>query len=488
MDAPVRSPLKKSPAVKNKRDLRAWIAQLRAAGELQDIKGAEREREIGGIVDIYQRRVGNKAVLFDDIQGYPRGYRILANILTSVRRINITLGLDADESSNDLIQYWRRTMKEAHAIAPVAVPSGSVMENVLTGCDIDIFKIPVPRWHEHDGGYYIGTGDMVIMRDPDTGWINYGAYRVQAQARNTATLMCSKGKHGDLIRRRYHERGESCPIAVICGMHPALFMIAGLEVPYGKNEFEAAGGLIGEAVEVIDGPRTGLPIPAHAEIAFEGFIHPNDVLDEGPLGEWTGYYTGGLKKEPAIRIETLMHRHDPILLGAIPGIPPDDDSFYRGTYRAGAVWNQLEAAGVPEVKGVWAHPAGGSRVAHRRDQAAICRSRQAGRSDRLAMSCRRLCQCFVVVVDDDIDPSDTDKVVWAMCTRFDPREGMETLRGCWSTALDPMAYAADDPRNARVVIDACKPFNRRDSFPIVVRASKEVEDLVRRKFADLLPR
>ena len=94
----------------------------------------------------------------------------------------------------------------------------------------------------------------------------------------------------------------------------------------------------------------------------------------------------------------------------------------------------------------------------------------------------------VVVVDDDIDPSDMDKVVWAMCTRFDPREGMETLRGCWSTALDPMAYGADDPRNARVVIDACKPFKRRDSFPVVVRASKEVEDHVRSKFSDVLPR
>jgi len=95
---------------------------------------------------------------------------------------------------------------------------------------------------------------------------------------------------------------------------------------------------------------------------------------------------------------------------------------------------------------------------------------------------------FVVVVDDDIDPSDMDKVVWAMCTRFDPREGMETLRGCWSTALDPMAYGADDPRNAPVVIDACKPFKRRDTFPVVVRASKEVEDLVRNKFPDVLPR
>ena len=133
---------------------------------------------------------------------------------------------------------------------PVTVKTGPVMENVHTGKDIDIFKIPVPRWHEHDGGYYIGTGDMVIMRDPDSGWINYGAYRVQAHDRNVATVMFSKGKHGDIIKRRYHERGEPCPIAVVCGMHPALFMIAGLEIPYGRNEYDAAGGLIGEPVEV----------------------------------------------------------------------------------------------------------------------------------------------------------------------------------------------------------------------------------------------
>lgn len=484
-----RAPDTQAKATGARADLRAWIAQLRAAGELQDIKGAEREREIGGIVDIYQRHIGNKAVLFDDIPGFPRGRRILANILTSVRRINLTLGLDPDAKPVELVHYWRRYMKEAKAIPPVVVDGGPLLENVHTGADIDIFKIPVPRWHELDGGYYIGTGDMVVMRDPDTGWINYGAYRVQAHEGNIATVMCSKGKHGDLIKRRYHERGEPCPIAVVCGMHPSLFMIAGLEIPYGHNEYDAVGGLLGAGVEVISGPRTGLPIPAHAEIAFEGFIHPGDMRDEGPLGEWTGYYAGGLKKEPVIRIETLMHRNDPILLGAIPGIPPDDDSFYRGTYRSGAVWNQLEAAGVPEVKGVWAHAAGGSRlwltVAIRQQYAG--HAKQAG---LIASQCHAgaYANRFVVVVDDDIDPADMDKVVWAMCTRMDPRESMELLRGCWSTALDPMAYGNDDPRNARVVIDACKPFKRRDSFPAVVRASQEVEDLVRRKFADVLPR
>src|SRR5580700_8057271 len=132
MDAPVKTRTTKKPAAKERQDLRAWIAQLRAAGELQDISGAEREREIGGIVDIYQRRIGNKAVLFDDIPGYPRGHRILANILTSVRRINITLGLDADADATTLVHYWRRYMKEGRAIPPVTVKSGPVMENILT--------------------------------------------------------------------------------------------------------------------------------------------------------------------------------------------------------------------------------------------------------------------------------------------------------------------------------------------------------------------
>ncbi|MGY9107113.1 MAG: UbiD family decarboxylase domain-containing protein, partial [Alphaproteobacteria bacterium] len=90
-----------------------------------------------------------------------------------------------------------------------------LLENVDEGNSVNLFKIPVPKWHELDGGYYIGTGCMVIMRDPDTGWINYGAYRVQAHDAAVASIMCSKGKHGDLIKRKYHERGEPCPLVVV---------------------------------------------------------------------------------------------------------------------------------------------------------------------------------------------------------------------------------------------------------------------------------
>src|SRR5260370_35898116 len=145
---------------------------------------------------------------------------------------------------------------------------GALLENVQEGKNIDIFKIPVPKWHELDGGYYIGTGDMVVMKHRDSGWVNYGAYRVQAHEGNVASIMCSKGKHGDLIMRSYHEKGEPCPIEVVCAMHPTLFMIAGLEIPYGKNEYDAAGGLLGAPIGVVARPRAARPIPAHGAIAF----------------------------------------------------------------------------------------------------------------------------------------------------------------------------------------------------------------------------
>jgi UbiD family decarboxylase len=474
----------------SKQDLRKWLAQMQDAGEIQTVKGADRETEIGGIVDIYQRKMGRPALLFDEVPGYERGYRILANILTSVRRINLTLGLPADGSEIELVQYWRKYMKEARTIPPVTVKSGPVMENVTSGKDINILKIPTPKWHEHDGGYYIGTGCMVIMKDPDSGWINYGAYRVQAHDRAVASLMMSKGKHGNLIMQRYHQRGQKCPVAVVVGMHPGLFMVAGIEIPYGKNEYDAAGGLIGEPVEVIMGPKTGLPIPAQAEIAFEGFLSADDLIDEGPLGEWTGYYAGGAKKEPAIRIETLMHRTNPILLGAIPAVPPNDDTFYRGTYRCGAIWNQIEAAGIPGVQGVWAHEAGGSRLwlTVSIKQMYGGHSKQAG---LIASQCHAgaYANRYVVVVDDDINPADIDEVIWAMCTRVDPREDVETLKGCWSTTLDPMAYPPDQRTfNSRMVIDACKPWLQRDTFPTVARSSKQLDEKIRAKFGHILPK
>ena len=470
-------------------DLRHWMEAVEAEGALKTITGAETTEEIGGILDLYQRQMGNPAILFDEVPGFPTGHRVLANVLTSVARINIALGLPADGSELDLVLWWRDYMKNAPKCAPEVVTTGALHENVIEGDAIDIASIPTPTWHEHDGGPFIGTGCMVVMKDPDTGWVNYGAYRVQTHGPKTASVMMSPGRHGRLIMDKYHSRGEPCPVAVVAGMHPTLLMIAGLEIPQGVSEYDAVGGIFGEPVRTLEMPRTGIPVPANAEIAFEGFIMKDDLIEEGPLGEWTGYYAGGKRRQPAIRIETFMHRDDPVLLGVIPAVPPNDNTYYLGSYRSGAVWNQLEAAGIPDIQGVCAHEAGGSRLW----LTVSIKQRYGGHSKQAGLIAS---QCYaggytnrwVVVVDDDIDPTNTNDVLWAMCTRFDPRIDLERLDGCWSTSLDPMCYDSDtDKRNSRVVIDACRPWDRMDDFPTVARSSRELDDRIREKWAHVLP-
>jgi UbiD family decarboxylase len=248
--------------------------------------------------------------------------------------------------------------------------------------------------------------------------------------------------------------------------------------------------VMGKPVEVILGPKTGLPIPANAEIAFEGSIAPDDLIQEGPFGEWTGYFAGGLKQEPVIRIDTMMHRNDPILLGAVPAVPPNDDTFYRGAFRCAAVWKQLEAAGVLGIRGVWAHEAGGSRMwlTVSIKQMFPGHAKQAG---LIASQCHAgsYANKYVVVVDEDIDPANMNDVVWAMCTRVDAREDVEILRTSRSGPLDPTSYPEGIfAFNSRMVIDACRPWARREDFPKVSRSSKELDERIKAKWAHVLPR
>ena len=148
------------------KDLRNWLQEVDTIGELKTIKGAETREEIGGIVDLYMREMGTPAVIFDDVPGFPKGHRVLANILTSVPRINVALGLKPDASRNELIAWWRDYMREGPTVEPKAVNGGPLLENIMEGAHVDITSIPTPVWHEHDGGAFIGTACMVVMKDP----------------------------------------------------------------------------------------------------------------------------------------------------------------------------------------------------------------------------------------------------------------------------------------------------------------------------------
>ena len=280
------------------------------------------------------------------------------------------------------------------------------------------------------------------------------------------------------------------PVAMTFRQDPNLWLASCTETETGVSEIDYAGGVRGEPYEVIEGPVTGLPIPADAEIAIEGHLHPDDRGREGPFGEWPGYYASGARDEPFVRVEAMYFRDDPILVCSPPHKPPQETSFYRAIVRSALARRELEDAGVPNVEGVWCHEIGGTRqftavsieqryAGHARQAAYVATQTRAG-----AYAGR-----WTVVVDEDIDPTDLAQMTWAMCTRVDPVRDVETIDRAYSTPVDPLVPhdQAEAPFNSRAVVDATIPYERREEFPPVAETSPEYRDEVLEMWGDQLP-
>jgi len=342
------------------------------------------------------------------------------------------------------------------------------LENVDVGDRINMLKFPAPRWHEEDGGRYIGTGDAVITKDPDSEWINVGAYRVMLVDRDKLAIFIDILHHGRIHMDKYLKRGKKCPIAISFGPPLALFMFAGMEVPYGVSELEYTGAVSGKKLKIFIGEETGLPIPADSEIAIEGYI-TGELVDEGPFGEFMGYYAGGRMKNPIIEVKRVYYRDNPILLGTSPGIPPYDYSYYRCPIRSAMIWDMLEELGVPNIKCVWVHEAGFGR-------ALIIVSIKQTFAGHVTMVSHILATSpltayggrYIIVVDEDIDPTDINQVLWALCTRSDPAKTINIIDTVVTTKLDPMAELRGNSYvSSRAIIYAVKPYERliKDEFP-----------------------
>jgi len=469
-------------------DLRDLLARFEEMGELETVEGADWNLEIGAVSETVAGRNPGRApaLLFDNIEGYPKGFRILSGAANAYRRLAFVLGFPEPENETDVVRAMRARMSKGfEPIPPVEVKTGPVMENVMRDDEVDLLKFPAPFVHELDGGRYIGTDDAIIMRDPDTGWINAATYRVMVHDRNTAAIWMSPGKHGRLISEKYFAQGKPCPVLIVCGQDPIMFLAAHQEITAGVDELAYAGGQRGRAIEVIPSELHGLPVPARAEIVLEGEIVPDETRLEGPFGEFMGYYASEATELPVVRIRRVYWRTDPILTLAIPSRPPENFTFARATVKSALIWNEVEKAGLPGVQGVWCHEAGAGRLFN------VISIRQmypghASQAGMLACNCHagNYAGRWVVVVDEDIDPTNMFDVIWAMSTRCDPPEDIQYVRRAWSTPLDPMLFAPPWHNN-RAIVDACRPWGNKDRFPTVAEASPELKRRVAEKWPHL---
>ncbi len=463
-------------------DLRTYIRTLEELGAVRTVKGMHWDLEIGVATRARtphgRGRIveSDKAFLFDDIVDYPGGYRVLTNTGSTARLASLTLFMPVTDSAHELTQAIKQKLPRWEAnlpeFDPTFVKSGPILENVASGKDVDLFKFPIPKWHPLDAGRYIGPGDAVITRDPDTGEVNIGTYRCQVHDERTTGLWISPGHHGRLHRDKYHARGERCPIAISIGHHPLLFTIASSFVPFG-SEYNLIGAISGAPVKVIKEEVTGLPIPAQSEIVIVGWCPPGKKRTEGPFGEGgAGDYYHPPSEQFVVEVERIYYRNQPIIHGGVSGIV--------GLTNA-RLLAHLERCGVPDVKAVWVGE-GGKVVVVSIKQRYGGHARQAALVASQAPAGGVYHGRYVIVVDEDVDPSNLRDVLWAMCTRSNPEVDIEIIRRAWSTPLDVMVHKPTrDFSNSRAIIDACKPFEWIDEFPQVISWSPELVKKVKAK-------
>ncbi|MFB6069574.1 MAG: UbiD family decarboxylase [Halanaeroarchaeum sp.] len=468
-------------------DIRDFLDRLRAHDQLTVLEGADWDLEIGGVSDLVRRDDLETAVLFDDVAGYEPGRRVLTNAFDTPLQASLALGYEPTSSLRKIVETHADRAPMTGSTPPETVASGPVTEHVLADDEVDLTAFPVPKWHARDGGRYVGTGDVVVTRHPETGTLNAGTYRTQVHGPATATVYISPGKDGRRNRDGYLDRGEPAPMVVSVGHAPDLFVAANERLPEGVNELEYAGSRRGAPVEVVEGEMTGLPIPATAELVLEGHVYPDDErVTEGPFGEWTGYYGSGQRDVLPLTVERLYHRTDPIILGYNVAIAPSALSVIRS---AGRLWDELEQAGVPGIEAVNAFMPGPYFQVIAVDQQYAGHSTQVG-MQAISLPAGAYHGRFTVVVDADVDVYDWQEVLWALSSRCDPAEDVTVVEDCWSTPLDPRIPPErkdeGDLTNSRAVLDATRPYHWREAFPGDARIDDALATRLREKFGDAL--
>ena len=489
---PVESPA--TATVRPIQDLREWLARVDEIGELVRVsEPVDPDEEMSAVAYLLAKRQPSPAVLFEKAGGLarnPLGVRLLWNILgPSLRRTALSLEEPADTPTVELIRRVKEKFKTRIAPREVARSEAPIYEHTITGDDIDLSLLPIPRHWPLDGGQYAGTADAVITRDPDSGSLNVGTYRMMVQGKSQVGLYLSPGKDALLHITRAWQKDEPIQVAAAWGIDPLFMLVGSQRFPKDISEFEYAGGVKGEPVASVRGTTTDLLLPAGAEIVVEGIIPPRSVKAEGPFGEFTGYYGRPEGRAPLVEITALHYRSNPILTNALMAdYPSCEQSGFFAVLRAARIWDDLEKLGVPSIHGVYSHPAaaGGFGMT-----VVSLEQRYPGHAAQvLALAAQvpggAYFTKWIIAVDEDVDPTDMDQVIWAMATRSNPVDDVDFLRNTWSTSLDP----AQNPPEKRLygskaMINACKDYRHISSFSKRTMLRKRVYDRVAARWTEL---
>lgn len=486
------------------KDLREWINVLEAEGELKRIKAeVDWNLELGAIARV-NLALGGPALLFENIMDHKdTGCRkVFTGGMGTWERMALVLGFPKNTPQAKLIKHCAKKFKER--VKPMILNTGPVKENILKGEEVNLYELPVPKWHHLDGGRFIDTFGGVITRDPDTGWVNVGIYRGMIVGKNKIAKLIVSAQHWGQVFTKYREKGQPMPVAIAYGWDDLMPFVASAPVPRNVCEWDIIGALRGEPVPLVKCETVDLEVPASAEIVVEGTIDPNPETFEmeGPFGEWTGWYGGGSSQKPVLTVNCLTYRNDAIFRGSLEGIrpgSPNEDSHFFPISLSAVAWNILEDAGVPGVTDVYLPGmVGGTNIYVQIHKMYRGHAQQVAH----ALWGSGSAQWFyknVIVVEEDIDIHNPEEIEWALAYRVNAGENDIVIAPrTFGSVLDPSTRREE--RDAvrygsgqwyRVLIDATRNWNYKrweewdnNVYPPVNKLSIETEKVVARRWKE----
>ena len=313
------------------KDMRDFVNEASEKGLCKRITAeVDWNLELSHIAKLNEEASG-PALLFENVKDYSTP--VITSVCTTTERLALIMGQPLDSTLVNLYDAWAKLGENLIPPKFVDKASAPCKENILTGDQIDLYKFPVPHWYPMDGGRYIGTAHFFITKDPESGWVNLGTYRAQLLGKDKMGTQFIKGKHADIMLKKYQAMGKPMPVASIIGCDPLLFILGAARVSAFVSEYDVAGALRRTAVEVVQGETVDLPIPAHAEIVIEGEVDADKFMEEGPFGEYTGYYSGvGTDPRNFVDVKCVTHRNNPILWGTTVGPRGDRHPYDHGAF------------------------------------------------------------------------------------------------------------------------------------------------------------
>jgi UbiD family decarboxylase len=418
------------------KSLREYIDALRAIGEIQEVgKEVDWDLEIGAIT----RRVyetGAPSPLFDNIKGYSKGFRVFGAPAATSRqeglylaRVALSLGLSPHATGQEMVEALAAA-KSRKGIAPKRVATGPCKENIQLGNEVDLLQFPTPLIHGGDGGRYFNTWGTMVVQSPDKKWTNWSISRMMLLGKDKMTGIVDVHQHLGMIHKMWSDIGKPTPFALAQGCEPFVPFVCGMPLPAHVSEGDYAGAYFGEPIEVVKCETSDLEVPASSEIVIEGTISITEKALEGPMGEYAGYlWAGTAEHQPILNITAITYRNEAILPVVAAGEPVEEDHTCCGITGSGEMLFHLREKGIPATM-VWSPLATAChwwvvtvpvnyRTTMNCTKEELCRT-----IGKIAFDTKLGSQIpKMMVVHDDIDPTDLQELIWAFATRCHPGEG-----------------------------------------------------------------